>query len=541
MCTFIHGSKCLCKNKTTKKCWDDLRASLLLIFYRTTVILFDNMKSFPLKILLIKGLICISFLSFSDDFLKDSLVYFIHDFYYKDFESVKAEKLYKDAENYLNKSMPNNALPLLFELLELTEKGTDSYYNTQIKITEAYRQIREYNKGIDILYSVIEKNKSTESKVEVYAYTRLAALYNERPNSSEYRDSVIKYSRLALDISERKDYEIFIATSSNELGYVYRIKGEYNRALELFKKSKKIYEKNGKFEHAAGVAINLSTVYFELAQTKKAFLVLDEAIKYFDPETDYNILMRLYLHKSTLLAKTGDYKNAYVLLEKGRKLQKNFFIDRIDRQILDLSARYDLELKEAEFTKERILRERKERSIRVLIFIIILLLFLIVSVYFVFKLNRKTLEQKEKVSRLQNKILKTEFEQKTKELNNAIASTIAIEKVLKELRNEINAGNTKEAIHIINSNINTDNKWQEFILNFNKVYPDFFAKLHQKNPDLTDSEIRLSAMLKMNLKSMEIAKTLNIAISSVHKARQRLRKKLNLDSRSDISEYLSTL
>ena len=52
------------------------------------------------------------------------------------------------------------------------------------------------------------------------------------------------------------------------------------------------------------------------------------------------------------------------------------------------------------------------------------------------------------------------------------------------------------------------------------------------------TEPRLIALLKMNLSSKEIAQILHISTERVKKARQRLRKKLELDSTQDLQEYI---
>ncbi|NPA45471.1 MAG: hypothetical protein GXO49_08050, partial [Chlorobi bacterium] len=86
--------------------------------------------------------------------------------------------------------------------------------------------------------------------------------------------------------------------------------------------------------------------------------------------------------------------------------------------------------------------------------------------------------------------------------------------------------------------INTENAWDNFMVKFTELHPDFFAKLEKQFPNLTKSEKKLSSLLFMNFKSKDIANVLNISESSVSKSRQRLRKKLNLPQATDISQYI---
>ena len=60
------------------------------------------------------------------------------------------------------------------------------------------------------------------------------------------------------------------------------------------------------------------------------------------------------------------------------------------------------------------------------------------------------------------------------------------------------------------------------------MHSAYLAKLKSSNPRLTAYELRLCAYVKSNLTNKEIATILNIQPESVKKAKQRLRKKMNL-------------
>lgn len=79
---------------------------------------------------------------------------------------------------------------------------------------------------------------------------------------------------------------------------------------------------------------------------------------------------------------------------------------------------------------------------------------------------------------------------------------------------------------------------ESFFSNFEKLYPNFKISLFKICPNLTANEIKLAAFLRLNLSSKEISKLLNVNPESVNKARYRLRKKLNLSSKEDLSNYI---
>ena len=87
--------------------------------------------------------------------------------------------------------------------------------------------------------------------------------------------------------------------------------------------------------------------------------------------------------------------------------------------------------------------------------------------------------------------------------------------------------------------INDDIK--EFQMNVEKVNQDFFNRLNQKFPDLTPNERHLCGLIRLNLSTKEIAVIRNISPKSVEMGRYRLRKKLNLGPKEEITSFLQNL
>ena len=93
--------------------------------------------------------------------------------------------------------------------------------------------------------------------------------------------------------------------------------------------------------------------------------------------------------------------------------------------------------------------------------------------------------------------------------------------------------------HIIESNkLHSEGYWNEFLLLFSKIYPDFFEKLKERYPELTQNELRLCALIKLNIGLLDMASALNITTESARKARYRLYKKLHLNSDQELSDLI---
>jgi DNA-binding CsgD family transcriptional regulator len=79
-----------------------------------------------------------------------------------------------------------------------------------------------------------------------------------------------------------------------------------------------------------------------------------------------------------------------------------------------------------------------------------------------------------------------------------------------------------------------------FEIQMDELHQDFFRKLKEKYPELSNNDLRWCAYLKIGLNSKEIADILNIQPSSAYISRSRLRKKLNLDAEEDLFTFLTT-
>jgi DNA-binding CsgD family transcriptional regulator len=70
------------------------------------------------------------------------------------------------------------------------------------------------------------------------------------------------------------------------------------------------------------------------------------------------------------------------------------------------------------------------------------------------------------------------------------------------------------------------------------VYSDFLKRLGEQYTHLSPNDFRLCAYLRMNLSSKEIASLMNISIRGVEASRYRLRKRLDLDTETNLTEFL---
>jgi tetratricopeptide (TPR) repeat protein len=290
------------------------------------------------------------------------------------------EKLELDeAVSFLKRSKPNEAITILFELLETV--GTNSEYVDIINtyIAEAYREKREYKKGIDLLYAVMEKD-DVDLEYLTYAYTRIAAIYNEwKYPEFSFLDSVVKYSELSIAQSKRNGFIEYLALSQNELGHVMIQKEDYTKAKELLSESMYLFLSLGMNEYAAGVSVNLSNSYLYDGDFQMAERIIDSSLLYCNEKGNENMFMRLFMQKAKVSQYKEDYKTAYEYLSKARLQQSAFFEERLDAEIIEMSAKYDLELKESKIAEEQQKVQISKRDNAILLVLVFVLLISLIA------------------------------------------------------------------------------------------------------------------------------------------------------------------
>src|SRR5580698_4811844 len=80
-----------------------------------------------------------------------------------------------------------------------------------------------------------------------------------------------------------------------------------------------------------------------------------------------------------------------------------------------------------------------------------------------------------------------------------------------------------------------------YIVKFDNVHSDFLHILKNAYPNLSAHELKLSAYLRMNLSSKEIAQLENISVRGVEISRYRLRKKLRIPTETNLFDFLIAL
>ncbi|WP_138434613.1 tetratricopeptide repeat protein [Winogradskyella algicola] len=362
-----------------------------------------------------------------------------------------------------------------------------------------------------------EKSKSVLLEVEPYYKEKnynndLAGLYDNLGwilTQQDSLDRAEKYYNKALEISKQYGEKSLIGLNYRHLGELYNKKGEYRKALRYMKDALQNAEETGTRKKKIGDLLEISKAYAGLGRYKKAY--------------EYHV----------------DY----------HKLHDEILGEENIKKMNELEIQYQAEKKEKELiikeNKIKLIEEQRQRAETTQLFLIISL-FGILSLAFaiVYGLRQKMKRNKIEREKLDNDLAFKEKELTTHALHLAHKNEVLLDlkAQLKELKSESpNSRNYQKVINTINLDINNDNNWEQFRTYFEDVHTDFNSKVINSYPEVSNNDLRLMSLLKMNLSSKEIANILNISTEGVKKARYRLRKKLNLTSEDSLQELILTL
>ena len=168
------------------------------------------------------------------------------------------------------------------------------------------------------------------------------------------------------------------------------------------------------------------------------------------------------------------------------------------------------------------------------------------------KESREREERERELIQLRNEKLQAELSFKSSELASSTMSIIKKNEFLINMKDMLRQ--QKEhlgtrypdkyydtLVQKIDDNMSSQDDWKVFEANFERAHEQFMKTLTETYKDLTPSDLRLCAFLRMNLSSKEVAPLMGISVRGVENHRYRLRKKLNLDADSNLTEFIIRL
>ena len=312
------------------------------------------------------------------------------------------------------------------------------------------------------------------------------------------------------------------------------------KAYVIAKQHNLIYETVGYFNGKGMVAMHAENYSLAEESFLEAFRMASHHRLPHESKIANNNLVSLY-------KKMNAPDKALSFLEKANSIKDSLNSLAVQKKVQALREQYEATVREkevAQLKEEQALQKLRSRSMLLLFSILSLLLIgAILYQQLRSKKNRELAALKEEqlqqqialknqqlTTKAMEMIRKNDFLESLQQLlANAKEESTAPAKLYSSLANSI-------ALHS-----NSEEDWQQFQLAFNSVHQSYINHLSQNYPELSTTELRHCALLKLGLSIKETASLFGINPASIKMARNRIKKKLQLSADDQLQQFLMSI
>lgn len=423
----------------------------------------------------------------------------------------------------------------ILELKNDKRKLAVAYNNLAIN----FRNIDRMDLQLEYLLKAVSLNKELGNTYHlVMNYNNLGAYFK----SINDLEKAIYYYDLAFENLTTLNSAFLLAQNFTNRANIHEKLGEYEIAEKLFLECEKICDENQILYGKMLATLNLGNLYRIQKKYNQSEIRLNQALalsKTLKAKREEVLsLQRL----SWLAEDRQEYKSAFEFQSRYFALNDSIIGEAVRKEASALREQYESEKKENEIIS---LSKQKLYQQFLIALMALGLLFLIIMLQW--WRNKHKLEVKEKQKQeLKRKYLKEVLESKDKELTAQAAQVIqmqqqlevAKEKVAKILYEGSTEQNKVDRIDAVLNKSSLSEVKNSFDLRLTSNNEVFFNTLLKNYPELTPSELKLCAYLRLNLPTKDLAEILNRSVRTIESSRTNIRKKLNLQPHDNLITYL---
>lgn len=472
---------------------------------------------------------------------------------------------------YFNQGNYQKAIECFEQTLEYDEStgNLNEASITYNNIGKVYQAWGKYDAAIEHIRKALDHSKNSGNlKTQAIRLSNLGMVYLDMGDP----EKALSLLEEALKLDQASGNEFKIAIRKSEIARIFAESGDFAQAINFSNEALKFFSTANILESMAIVNNDLGGFYMGLRNYPKAEESFLKCIHISSGTGSNYMIMNAYEGLSSLYQEWDKADLALEYYKKADTIHQELFNTEKHRQLANFEIKY--QTKEKEIENEVLKRENESKQSRLILLTIgiISLLFIMFLLVWSIRLKNKNLKQQKvlaehvrseqlrekqhyedkifaekQINRLQTEQYQQNIEHKNQLLANSTLGLIQKNDFLINLKTKIaesgeeNGISKKEIISLINQNIDIDQDWNKFQLEFSGIHPGFFDRLKNDFPDLSEPFVQLCAFLRIDLTSNEIAQLQNISISAVYKNRQRLRKKLGLEAEADLSGFLKNL
>ena len=460
--------------------------------------------------------------------------------------------------SYSNMGEYLNAIEYLLQSASIAEEiGNKRKQSSALNdIGTTYLSMQNYDEAEKYLKkSLLIKEELNSLKGIAATYQNLGSVEYKRKNYKNAMEYYEKALKIRKDIGVEDGVTVLLAS----IAAVHHDEGDHEKALEQYNFALEKAIKEGRKELESVILVNLSALANDKEEFIEALKIGKECLNISQKINHRLNILNAHINLSHAFAALDDFENAFYHMAQAKIYNDSLSDNEATIEIGRLESQYQLESKQKELnllkTQKELVDDKNTLLILIitLLFILGLILFYTISKRNKMKVSQLAVEKKLIVSekelteeRLKNeKLQKVEYKQQLDEITKAMLQKNEafgkLEKDLEQMKVEKFSQLTKENKSVTETVLKVSQSkedWNTFMEYFQKNYHDYLDRLKSEFNDLTPYELRLCALLKINLSTKEIATLLNIAPASLRTSKYRLRKKLALEEKTNLSDFL---
>ncbi len=352
----------------------------------------------------------------------------------------------------------------------------------------------------------------------------------------ENYDSAYTYFHLGYELMLKVGDEVGLVSVMNNLGDISRKQGEVEGGLIWTRKAlSKARSLELKYQESSALR-DMAKAYSALGQFDSAFHYQEASQAVYEEVYSLESNRKIAFFETIFNVEKQNNAIRELELQKGQEQTRRNWVFLSIGLLMTVAAvvfsRQRLKIR----TKERILKQEKQMHEQALENE---------------RLSRGRLEIELRHKKLEEEHLNFELQSQQKALASRILQLSEKNKLLGELKKILSENvadlkpeskkRWKELAKQIDFNFNHDKHWEEFRSSFEQVHQQFFNELKKRNDKLTGNDLRICALMRINLHSEDIATLLGISQDSLRVARYRLRKKLGLDAGENLRSFIISI
>ncbi len=439
-----------------------------------------------------------------------------------------------------------------------------------LSIARVYYYLKQPDKSLDLAKQALAQSESSSQDIlKAESLEWIGHLYEK---VADY-EAALAHQQTAKKIYQGKRNHKGLAKVYDNIGSILEDQEEYAIARLWFDSARAINVRLKDEVALCGNLNNLGDSYRKVGENDSALYYTQQALQLAKEHELHYQKSAAWRDLGKTYVQVGKYEWAYTYLDSSRELYEELYSDESRRQAALLQTLYEVEKKNNAI--QQLENQQKIDTIQTRLALVCLVL-AAVFVWIVVSRQRLKMKKNEELlkkendlqkaviknselesgklkielehKQLEEKHLQLELETQQKVLSSRLLQLIEKNKLLEDLKKDIQGlseglkdKHQKQIQYIVNQinfSFNHDKDWEDFRKSFEQIHQAFFSSLQKISPELTANDLRICALMRINLSSKDIASLLGITTDSLRVSRYRLRKKLNIAEGENFRKFI---